>query len=50
MTSNETMMHTNASEGTAAVPFALADLDGKINRLEDYAGRWLLLVFHRHLA
>ena len=41
--------------GTPAVPFELADTDGAVHRLADYtedagAGRWLLLVFHRHLA
>ncbi|RIK80097.1 MAG: hypothetical protein DCC68_11675 [Planctomycetota bacterium] len=33
-----------------AVDFALADTAGTIHRLSDYTGRWLLLVFHRHLA
>ncbi len=36
--------------GKPAVDFALTDTEGKVRRLEDYAGRWLLLVFHRHLA
>lgn len=36
--------------GQKAVDFALADTSGEIRRLSDYAGRWLLLVFHRHLA
>ncbi len=43
-------MHQRNLEGEPAVPFALPDLDGRIHRLEDYGGRWLLLVFHRHLG
>jgi len=38
-----------ASVGNPAVPFALKDTAGALHRLEDYAGKWLLLVFHRHL-
>lgn len=33
-----------------AVPFQLPDATGGIHRLTDYAGYWLLLVFHRHLG
>jgi peroxiredoxin len=33
-----------------AVPFQLHDAYGKTHRLADYAGFWLLLVFHRHLG
>ena len=33
-----------------APDFVLPDTDGVVHRLDDYAGRWLLLVFHRHLA
>ena len=33
-----------------AVPFALQDPSGRIYRLADFAGSWLLLVFHRHLG
>jgi peroxiredoxin len=33
-----------------AVPFQLPDASGRIHRLADYAGSWLLLVFHRHLG
>jgi peroxiredoxin len=33
-----------------AVPFSLIDSEGKQQQLEDYQGRWLLLVFHRHLG
>ncbi|MEX2185404.1 MAG: hypothetical protein WD875_01365 [Pirellulales bacterium] len=36
--------------GTAAVDFSLTDTSGAVHRLGDYSGRWLLLVFHRHLA
>ena len=36
--------------GARAVPFTLKDSSGKIHRLQDYRGQWLLLVFHRHLA
>lgn len=36
--------------GQAAVAFALPDLHGQAHRLEDQAGRWRLLVFHRHLG
>ncbi len=37
-------------EGSPAVEFELQDIAGKTHRLADYAGRWLLLVFHRHLG
>jgi peroxiredoxin len=33
-----------------AVAFELRDANGSIHRLEDSAGNWLLLVFHRHLG
>jgi len=33
-----------------AADFALPDTAGKVHRLADYRGRWLLLVFHRHLG
>jgi hypothetical protein len=36
--------------GASAVPFTLPDADGAPHRLEDHRGRWLLLMFHRHLA
>jgi peroxiredoxin len=35
--------------GQKAKAFSLPDTSGKRHRLEDYAGDWLLLVFHRHL-
>lgn len=36
--------------GRPAIPFALPDTQGRIHRLEDYKGSWLLMVFHRHLG
>jgi len=36
--------------GSPAVEIDLPDLDGRVHRLSDYAGHWLLLVFHRHLG
>ena len=33
-----------------AVPFALPDPSGRLYRLGDFTGSWLLLVFHRHLG
>lgn len=36
--------------GRPAIPFALPDAEGRTHRLADYKGRWLLLVFHRHLG
>lgn len=41
---------TSSMVGRAAVPFDLEDLDGRRHRLEDYRGRCVLLVFHRHLG
>jgi len=35
--------------GKTAIPFELPDQQGHVHRLEDYGGRWLLMVFHRHL-
>jgi hypothetical protein len=37
-------------KGTPATPFELKDIHGHVHRLEQHARRWLLLVFHRHLA
>lgn len=37
-------------DGTVAVPFELTDTSGRVHRLDQYAGHWLLLVFHRHLG
>jgi peroxiredoxin len=36
--------------GTRAVAFELVDTCGTTHTLERYRGRWLLLVFHRHLG
>lgn len=36
--------------GKHAVDFALKDATNSVHRLQDYAGDWLLLVFHRHLG
>ena len=36
--------------GIAAPELELPDLEGRIHHLADYAGRWLLMVFHRHLG
>lgn len=36
--------------GLPALPFQLPDSRGNPHRLADYQGRWLLLVFHRHLG
>jgi len=33
-----------------AVPFHLPDADGRMHKLEDFTGSWLLMVFHRHLG
>jgi peroxiredoxin len=33
-----------------AEDFALPDHLGRIHRLSDYRGSWLLMVFHRHLG
>lgn len=36
--------------GKPAVDFALPDIHGETVRRSDFAGHWLLLVFHRHLG
>jgi len=36
--------------GRPAIPFSLHDSEGRSHCLEDYRGRWLLMVFHRHLG
>ena len=36
--------------GKPAVPFRLQDGGGGSHQLEEYRGRWLLMVFHRHLG
>ena len=39
-----------SKENQKAVQFSIADASGNTHKLEDSAGRWLLLVFHRHLG
>ena len=36
--------------GKPAIPFELVDTADATHRLSDYQGKWLLLVFHRHLG
>lgn len=36
--------------GSPAVEFALEDTAGTVHGLDQYRGRWLLMVFHRHLG
>lgn len=36
--------------GSPAVAFVLEDTAGKVHRVEQFRGRWLLMVFHRHLG
>jgi len=36
--------------GQPALPFELRDSEGRLFTLNDFAGRWLLLIFHRHLG
>ncbi|MBT3217951.1 MAG: redoxin domain-containing protein [Proteobacteria bacterium] len=40
---------TNQTGGNA-VDFVLPDTNGQEHKLSDFEGRWLLLVFHRHLG
>jgi peroxiredoxin len=42
--------HMKNRVNTPAVPFELKDAGGTTHRLQDSAGHWLLLVFHRHLG
>lgn len=37
-------------ENQRAAEFSLQDLEGKRHHLSDYRGKWLLLMFHRHLG
>jgi peroxiredoxin len=41
---------TTRQVGKPAVSFDLPDTQGARHRLEDYRGRFLLMVFHRHLS
>jgi peroxiredoxin len=43
-------LRRGARAGRPAADFALQDLGGRTHRAADFAGRWLLLVFHRHLG
>ena len=36
--------------GKPAIPFSLHDSTGRNHSLEEFAGSWLLMVFHRHLG
>ena len=36
--------------GDPAIEFELPDSAGKVQRLVDFRGHWLLMVFHRHLG
>jgi len=36
--------------GKAAIPFSISDAGGRVHRLDEYRGKWLLMVFHRHLG
>ena len=36
--------------GKQATPFELKEVEDNVDRLSDFHGRWLLLVFHRHLG
>ena len=36
--------------GKPAIPFTLHDCNGNVHHLLDYRGRWLLMVFLRHLG
>jgi hypothetical protein len=40
----------NDRPGQPLSPFAGVDSEGRPHSSEDYRGRWLLLVFHRHLG
>ncbi len=42
--------HMVSKVGSPAIDFELPDADGVIHRLAQYAGSWLLVVFHRHLG
>jgi len=38
------------TEGALAFDFEIKDIHGKLHRYADYKGKWLLMVFHRHLG
>jgi hypothetical protein len=33
-----------------AIPFHLQEAKGRFYKIDDFIGRWLLMVFHRHLG
>jgi peroxiredoxin len=43
-------MQFSNRKGEQAPSFSLKGEDGREIRLADFAGNWLLMVFHRHLA
>ncbi len=45
-----TMTDMAGKIGSPAVDFELPDAAGVMHRLSQYAGSWLLVVFHRHLG
>ncbi len=36
--------------GKPAYDFSLPDTSGRMHRLADFRGSWLLMMFHRHLG
>lgn len=36
--------------GGPAFRFSLPDTSGRMHRLTDFRGSWLLMMFHRHLG
>jgi len=36
--------------GKPAIPFNLRDSRGTTHLFDEYRGKWLLMVFHRHLG
>ncbi len=37
-------------KGQPAIPFSHRDINGNTILLDSYKGKWLLMVFHRHLG
>ena len=50
MTANSDDAEAVDLTGRNAPELELSDSAGGTHRLADYRGRWLLLVFHRHLG
>ena len=48
--SEDEVLDMKSKLGSPAVDFELSDTEGRVHRLEQYRGKWLLLVFHRHLG